>query len=73
MVKVFIRTFDKKAKSMKFPKNIDEEELKIVIGQILNIPTQKLVLFASGRQIRESVALIPNGIIHAIDLRNVER
>jgi hypothetical protein len=49
LVKVFIRTFDKKAKCIKFPSKIPGLELKELIAEKLHIPVDKLVLFNHGQ------------------------
>lgn len=73
LVKVFIRTFDKKAKSIKFPQKMGGNQLREVIASKLNIPSERLVLYHHGEQIQEEAVLTPNTIIHAIDLRNVDQ
>jgi hypothetical protein len=73
MVKVFVRKFDKRTKSIRLPAKIDVDHLKEIVTSKLNIPVESLVLYTRGEEMHDSIALAANAIIHAIDFRNVDR
>lgn len=73
LVKIFIRTGNKKARGILLPREITEKQLKKIASSKTHIPIEELVLFNQGSEIKQKAQLESNNIIHAIDLRSVNR
>lgn len=68
-VKVYLRTYQKKALLVSVPRTLTFSEIKAIVGEKISIPHETMLLFHKGQRISDekSIVFAEKNIIHVVD------